>query len=93
MSSRSLTCANLFGLPPQQYLFCVEYSIDHNGRQAALRANYAESGATVQASRLLKKDKVQKALSHLRDKVEQKMVAGSVAKKFLPIRYTVVTKI
>ncbi len=45
-------------LTPQQELFCQEYIVDYNGTQAAKRAGYAEKTASVQASRLLRNDKV-----------------------------------
>ncbi len=45
-------------LSPQEARFCEEYIIDLNGAQAAIRANYAVSGARVQAARLLTRDNV-----------------------------------
>jgi phage terminase small subunit len=40
-------------------LFCNEYLIDMNGKQAAIRSGYSEKTAEVQASRLLSNVKVQ----------------------------------
>ena len=42
--------------------FVREFRVDHNGTQAALRAGYAKSGAHVQASRLIRNDKVAAAI-------------------------------
>jgi|SRR6185369_1243968 len=46
-------------LTPKQIQFCEEYLIDHNGKQAAIRAKYSPRTAEVQASQLLSKLKVQ----------------------------------
>ena len=45
-----------------QRRFVDEYLVDLNGTKAAIRAGYALKTAPVQASRLLKQDKIQKAL-------------------------------
>lgn len=45
-------------LTPKQKLFAEEYCKDRNGKQAAIRAGYAERSAEMQASRLLRNDKV-----------------------------------
>lgn len=47
--------------------FCTEYIKDTNGKQAAIRAGYAERSAEMQASRLLRKDKVKQRVSELRE--------------------------
>lgn len=49
-------------LTPQQQLFVDEYIIDFHGTNAALRAGYAPASAHVQATRLLKQDKIQQAI-------------------------------
>jgi hypothetical protein len=41
------------GVNPKQKRFAHEYSVDHNGAQAAIRAGYAEARARHTASRLL----------------------------------------
>ncbi|WP_414501703.1 terminase small subunit [Zymobacter sp. IVIA_5232.4 C2] len=51
-----------YGITPRAASFVVEYMKDRNGTQAALRAGYAESGASVQASRLLANAKVRRAV-------------------------------
>jgi phage terminase small subunit len=45
-------------LEPRQAAFVREYIVDFNGTRAALRAGYAESGASTAAARLLANDKV-----------------------------------
>lgn len=40
-------------LTKKKIIFCKEYVIDYNGKQAAIRAGYKESNAASQASRLL----------------------------------------
>ena len=49
----------------KQELFCREYIVDLNGRQAAIRAGYSEKTAQEQASRLLSLVKVQGRISEL----------------------------
>jgi phage terminase small subunit len=45
-------------MTPRQIAFAVQYALDHNGTAAAVRGGYAEVGAHVTASRLLRKPKV-----------------------------------
>lgn len=45
--------------------FCREYVIDFHGTRAAIAAGYAESGAHVEASRLLKNPKIEKRINEL----------------------------
>lgn len=45
--------------------FCRQYVVLRNGTRAALAAGYAEGSAAVQASRLLKKDKVLRRIAEL----------------------------
>ena len=47
---------------PKQTRFVEEYLVDLNGKQAAIRAGYRPKTAEVQASRLLRNAKVEKAL-------------------------------
>ena len=49
-------------LTPRQKLFVMEYVVDLNGKQAAIRAGYSSRTAEVQASRLLSHVKVQAAV-------------------------------
>lgn len=47
--------------------FCTEYVKDMNGKQAAIRAGYAERSAEMQASRLLRNDKLKQRVAELRE--------------------------
>ncbi len=51
------------GLTNRQWMFVEEYPVDLNGTQAAIRAGYAESGAAVEAHRLLRNAKIAAAIS------------------------------
>lgn len=51
-------------LTPRQAAFVMEYLVDLNATQAAIRAGYAESGAKVEGSRLLANANIDK---HIRD--------------------------
>jgi phage terminase small subunit len=55
-------------LTPQQELFCQEYVKDLNGKNAALRAGYAETSAQTQSSRLISNVKVQQRITELNNK-------------------------
>ena len=46
-------------LTEKQAAFCLEYIVDFNGAQAAIRAGYAKSSARVTASKLLTKTNIQ----------------------------------
>ncbi|CAN0439980.1 unnamed protein product, partial [Laminaria digitata] len=50
------------GLTPKEASFVEEWPVDLNGTQAAIRAGYSPNGASVQASRLLAKPKIQAAI-------------------------------
>ena len=50
-------------LTARQVAFCLEYLIDYNGTQAAIRAGYKPKGAHVQASVNLRNPKVQEELA------------------------------
>lgn len=53
---------------PKQEKFCVEYLVDLNGTQAAIRAGYSDKTAEATASRLLRNVNVKKRISELREK-------------------------
>lgn len=61
-------------LTPKQRKFCMEYMIDYNGTQAAIRAGYSDKTAPQQASRLLSKADVVEYI----DKLELKVLAKSI---------------
>lgn len=52
-------------LTAQRQRFCQEYIIDLNGTAAAIRADYAQSNARAQASRLLKHPEVAARIAEL----------------------------
>ncbi|RXG31801.1 terminase small subunit [Leeuwenhoekiella marinoflava] len=58
-------------LTPRQKRFCEEYMVDLNATQAAIRANYAESGARTQAVRLLANDNIQNEISKLKSEASE----------------------
>ena len=49
-------------LTPKERRFIAEFLVDQNGRQAAIRAGYSERTAAEQASRLLKRSRIQRAV-------------------------------
>lgn len=59
-------------LNDKQKLFCQEYMKDLNGTQAAIRAGYAESGARVQANRMLTNDNVQQYIQELQEGIQKR---------------------
>lgn len=60
------------GLSSKEAAFVFQYPIDKNGTKAAERAGYSKHTAPQQASRLLRKVKVQKALQALFDRLHAK---------------------
>ena len=52
-------------LEEKQKMFCQEYLVDFNGTKAAIKAGYSKKTAAEQASRLLRKVKVQTYLQQL----------------------------
>lgn len=59
-------------LGPKIDRFVDEYLVDLNGTQAAIRAGYSERTAAQQASRLLRKVKVQQAVAALQQELAEK---------------------
>ncbi|MBD3362876.1 hypothetical protein GF362_04095 [Candidatus Dojkabacteria bacterium] len=60
-------------LTVKQKRFCEEYSIDFNGKKAAIRAGYSTKTATEQASRLLSKKSIQEYLRQIQKQTREKM--------------------
>lgn len=58
-------------LTPRQLIFVQEYIKSRNGTQAAIKAGYSPKSAEVQASRLLKKDKIRKHLEKVQDQINR----------------------
>jgi len=54
-----------YDITPRQWRFVQEYLVDSNGTQSAIRAGYAPGSAHVQASRLLRNDKVAAEIARL----------------------------
>lgn len=64
-------------LTPKQEKFCVEYLVDLNATQAAIRAGYSEKTAEATASRLLRNVKVQTRIQELRSEYFTKAIASA----------------
>lgn len=64
-------------LTPKQEKFCVEYLVDLNATQAAIRAGYSEKTAEATASRLLRNVKVQTRIQELRKEYFTKTIASA----------------
>lgn len=58
-------------LTPRQLIFVQEYIKSRNGTQAAIKAGYSPKSAEVQASRLLKNDKIRKHLEKVQDQINR----------------------
>ena len=59
-------------LTPKQAKFCIEYLIDLNGTQAAIRAGYSENTARQIATENLAKPDIVEELNRLRVKAAKK---------------------
>ena len=55
----------MWAMTPKQIRFIQEFMIDQNGTQAAIRAGYAESGASEEAYRLLSNAQIATALTEM----------------------------
>lgn len=62
-------------LNAKQRRFAMEYVIDLNATQAAIRAGYAAKSAESQGSRLLTNDKVKKLIDELNEEKEDSLIA------------------
>lgn len=75
MSSKAAkpSSKNVIGtLTDQMRAFAAEYTIDFNGRAAAIRAGYAEKSAAAHASRLLSREDVQALVQQRMARIEKK---------------------
>lgn len=61
------------GLTPKRRRFCLEYLVDLNATQAAIRAGYAAASAHVEGSRLLADAKVQAFLAPRLERKEKRL--------------------
>ena len=67
-------------MTPRQEKFCVEYLIDLNATQAAIRAGYSKRTAEALASRLLRNVNIRGRIKELQDKVfEDGMMSATEA--------------
>ena len=67
-------------MTPRQEKFCVEYLIDLNATQAAIRAGYSKRTAEALASRLLRNVNIRSRIKELQDKVfEDGMMSAAEA--------------
>lgn len=67
-------------MTPRQEKFCIEYLIDLNATQAAIRAGYSKRTAEALASRLLRNVNIRGRIKELQDKVfEDGMMSATEA--------------
>lgn len=67
-------------MTPRQEKFCVEYLINLNATQAAIRAGYSKKTAEALASRLLRNVNIRSRIKELQDKVfEDGMMSAAEA--------------
>lgn len=67
-------------MTPRQEKFCIEYLIDLNATQAAIRAGYSKKTAEALASRLLRNVNIRSRIKELQDKVfEDGMMSAAEA--------------
>lgn len=71
-------------MTPKQEKFCVEYLVDLNATQAAIRAGYSEKTAHSQGPRLLENVEVQKRIKELREReFDNSIATAKEAEAFL----------
>lgn len=80
-------------LTDKQKLFCHEYMIDLNGKQAAIRAGYSEDSAAVIASQNLTKLNVKSYISELKAKRTERcdITADMIIKELKAIGFSRIT--
>ncbi len=71
------------GLTAKQELFCQEYTVDYNGKQAAIRAGYKSENAEVQASRMLSNAKV---LARVRELQQEQVERLAVSQDYVVLQ-------
>lgn len=74
-------------LNDKQERFCMEYIVDYNGTQAAIRSGYSAPTAGEQASRLLKDVRIKEKIDKLKIEVAEKLSLDAtwVMKRFKDI--------
>lgn len=70
-------------MTPRQEKFCVEYLIDLNATQAAIRAGYREKTAYSMGQRLLKNVEIQNRIKKMRDEYYDKTIMSAKEVEYL----------
>lgn len=70
-------------MTPRQEKFCVEYLIDLNATQAAIRAGYSKRTAEALSSRLLRNVNIQKCIKKMRDEYYDKTIMSAKEVEYL----------
>ena len=94
-NQNSLKLAKQFEITDQWACFCLEYFKDFNGKEAALRAQFAESNAKGQASKLLKDPRVSRCLQAIAAQIEETLLfdAEKVQRRVQDIAFAKLTDI
>jgi phage terminase small subunit len=71
------------GVTPRQEKFCVEYLIDLNATQAAIRAGYSDKTAYSMGQRLLKNVEIQSRIKKMRDEYYDKTIMSAKEVEYL----------
>ena len=71
------------GVTPRQEKFCVEYLIDLNATQAAIRAGYSKKTAYSMGQRLLKNVEIQSRIKKMRDDYYDKTIMSAKEVEYL----------
>lgn len=80
-------------LTEKERLFCLYYVKYFNGTQAALKAGYSKDGAHVQASRLLRRERVSSYIKELKGELVENVFveAMDVLKEYIKIAFADIT--
>ena len=80
-------------LSEKERLFCLYYVKYFNGTQAALKAGYSKDGAHVQASRLLRRERVSSYIKELKGELVENVFveALDVLKEYIKIAFADIT--
>lgn len=80
-------------LTEKERLFCLYYVKYFNGTQAALKAGYSKDGAHVQASRLLRRERVSSYIKELKGELIENVFveAMDVLKEYIKIAFADIT--
>lgn len=79
----------------KQNMFCIEYLVDLNGTQAAIRAGYSKKTAKAQACELLKKPEIMERINELKAERERKtkVTAEKIVKELARIAFFDIRKL